>query len=174
MAQALPYDGKRHEVFDGELVMSPSPSWNHQRVAMALYRRLDAYVCAHRIGEVFMAPADIVFSERRLVVPDLFVIPRIEGEPRPQRWVRGLPLWLVAEVLSPSTARNDRLKKRIIYQDEQVAEYWIADVEARVVERWCTADDRPETVSTLLVWQPLAHIEALAIGLAQMFSEALD
>lgn len=174
MAQALPYDGKRYEVLDGELVVSPSPSWDHQRVAMALHTILRSYLSAHRIGEAFMAPADIAFSARRLVVPDLFVIPLVAGKPRPKRWESGLPLWLVTEVLSPSSARNDRLRKRVIYQDERVAEYWIVDHEARVVERWRDTDERPEIISAVLSWQPVAHIPPLAIDLVDMFREALD
>ncbi len=174
MARALPDDGKRYEVLDGELVVSPSPTWDHQRVAMAFYRYLFAYLDEHGIGEAFMAPTDIAFSSRRLVVPDLFVIPRVAGVPRPKEWEPGIPLWLIIEVLSKSTARHDRSTKRVIYQDERVTDYWIADPRARVVERWNDTDTRPEIVSTVLVWQPLAHLPPLSIDLVSLFRAAID
>ena len=50
MARALPEDGKRYEVLDGRLVVSPAPSWTHQLVVGALYSRLRAYVAEHRLG----------------------------------------------------------------------------------------------------------------------------
>ena len=74
MVRALPEDGKRHEVLDGELVVSPAPSWMHQYVVGAFFKRLDDHVAAHRLGRVLMAPADVEFSTRRLLQPDLLVV----------------------------------------------------------------------------------------------------
>ena len=61
--------------------------------------------------------------------PDVFVVPwREEGQPR--SWQDVTPLLLAVEVLSPSTARADRHRKRLIYQSQRVPEYWIVDADA--------------------------------------------
>ena len=56
------------------------------------------------------------------------------------------------EVLSPPTASRDRGSKRRIYQRAGVAQYWIVDLEARLVERWRPHDERPEICDTALSW----------------------
>lgn len=61
---------------------------------------------------------------------------------------------MVAEVLSPSTERNDRVKKRDYFMRNGVGEYWIVDLDARVVERWRPGDTRPEILTTELTWRP--------------------
>jgi Uma2 family endonuclease len=85
MVRALPDDGKRYEVLDGELLVSPAPSMNHQRVVFLLARILDGYVRKHGLGEVFIAPTDVEFSPKRLLQPDVFVIPPTPGR-RPQKF----------------------------------------------------------------------------------------
>jgi len=172
-AHALPEDGKRYEVLDGELHVTPSPTWRHQGAIESLYPRLRAYVLAHELGWAKLSPADLVFSTRRLLQPDLFVVPsRAEGEP--MSWAEVTDLLLVIEVLSPATARADRHRKRSIYQDQGVPEYWIVDLDARLVERWRPADSRAEVVSETLEWRPRADLEPLRIDLPAYFREVLE
>ena len=78
-ALALPDDGNRYEVLDGELFVTPSPTWGHQSAISAIHPVLRAYVRAHGLGWAMLSPADIVISPRRLVQPDLFVVPWREG-----------------------------------------------------------------------------------------------
>ena len=78
---------------------------------------------------------------------------------------------LIVEVLSPSTARYDRVTKRRRYQRSQVHQYWIIDLDARVIERWRPADDRPELVTGLITWQPVPEAPALAIDLDAYFAK---
>jgi Uma2 family endonuclease len=156
-ALALPDDGKRYEVVDGELLVTPAPSYTHQRAVGAMYRRLFDYVEVHRVGVALTSPADIALDDRTLVQPDVFVAPCRDGEP-PHSWQDIENLVLAVEVLSPSTARADRQIKRHRYQRHGVTEYWIVDCDGRLVERWRPADDRPELVLDLEeifreVWQ---------------------
>ncbi len=139
---ALPDDGNRYEVVDGELLVTPAPSLPHQQAVQILYERLAPFVRQHAIGSVLLSPADIELDDRTLVQPDLFVAPLIEGR-RPRSWKEIRPLLLAVEVLAPSTARADRQIKRRRYQRHGVAEYWIVDLEARLVECWTPADERP-------------------------------
>jgi len=125
MARALPDDGQRYEVLDGALFVSPAPSPHHQKAVMALLRRLDPYVRTNGLGETLPSPADIEFSSRRLVQPDVFVVP---ASAKLRDWRDVTSLLLAAEVLSPSTARADRLSKRVIYQSQQVPESGVGSV----------------------------------------------
>jgi len=171
--RALPDDGQRHEVVDGELLVTPAPSWRHQAAVGELYRRIAHYLAADRVGAAILAPADIELDPRTLVQPDLFVVPLHDGR-RPASWVEAGRLLLVVEVLSPSSARADRQVKRRRYQRAGVAEYWIVDVDGRLVERWRPGDTRPEIAGELLEWQPEGARDAFAIELPALFAEVID
>ena len=142
----LPEDGNRYEVVDGELLVTPAPSFDHQQAAGMLLIALQEYLSGRPLGVAVMSPAAIEFDPATLVQPDVFVVP-LEGGRRPKRWVDIRGLLLAIEVLSPSTARADRTTKRRRYQRAGVPEYWVVDLDARLVERWRPADERPEVLS---------------------------
>src|SRR3970040_1505123 len=101
---ALPDDGNRYELVDGELLVSPGPGLRHQRGVRALFRAIDTHVECHRLGEVLSAPSDLDLRDGQLVQPDIFVV-GYGPETRPEDWSEvGVPI-LVGAVLSPSTAR---------------------------------------------------------------------
>lgn len=169
---ALPEDGKRYELIDGELLVSPSPSWPHQWAVGALYRRVYRYLESNRVGLVTFSPADLDLKSGQLSQPDLFVAPPVGEGRTPRDWKEcGIPI-LVVEVLSPSTARYDRITKRLRYQRSGVGEYWIVDQDALVIERWRPGDERPEILDTTITWCPPGATEGLTINLAEYFREA--
>jgi len=169
-AIALPADGNRYEVLDGELFVTPAPSLMHQLALHLVERQLAPYIAEHSIGWLLHSPADLVLSSNTLVQPDLFVVPLRLGS-RPRSWSDIKELELVIEVLSPSTARADRHRKRLVYQANGVPEYWIVDVDAQCVERWRPGDERPEVLAEQLVWQPSAATEPLVLDLPSLFAE---
>ncbi len=171
--RALPDDGRRYEVVDGVLLVTPGPSWAHQNAAGALYLRLSAWLQQTGLGHVMFAPADIELDPRTLVQPDLFVVP-LESGRKPKDWNEAGALLLAVEILSPSSARADRHIKRRRYQRFGVAEYWIVDLDARVVERWWPEDTRPEILAELLNWQPTPGGPVLEINLEAFFGEVLS
>jgi Uma2 family endonuclease len=174
MVRALPEDGKRYEVLDGELFVTPAPRLLHQRAISTLYELLSPFVASVKLGELLCSPADIEFSPRRLVQPDLFVAPLVGGR-RPRDWTEIHALVLAIEVLSPSTARADRHHKRRIYMSEEVDEYWIVDLDARVIERWQRGRELADVEGETLVWQPAsASGVALTINVVQYFAGVLD
>lgn len=163
---ALPSDGNRYELIDGQLLVSPAARPLHQVACFELGKRLDAYVQAHQLGRVLPLPADLEPEPGQLTQPDVFVLPR---GPSLVRWEDApLPL-LVVEVISPSTARYDRGLKRRFYQRACVQEYWVVDLDARAVERWCPGDDRPEVLRGMLAWQPRPDVAALIFDLDDYF-----
>ena len=161
MVRALPDDGNRYEVVDGELLVTPAPAEWHQRAVAALLFELTLYARAHGDCEVLPSPADIE--------PDVFVQGLVDGRPS-VAWNTGAPLLLVVEVLSPSTARADRTTKRRRFQRARVPEYWILDLDARVIERWRPDDDRPEVLAETIAWRPEGAAEPLTIALPPLFA----
>jgi Uma2 family endonuclease len=127
----LPDDGKRYEILEGELYVTPAPSPFHQRASKRLQRMLEAYFEVRGLGEVFDAPLDVILTNRDVVQPDLVVVhvPALVTA----RAIEGPPL-LVVEVLSPSTARTDRAVKARRYAELGVRHYWIVDGQARAIE----------------------------------------
>ena len=167
---ALPEDGSRYELLDGELLVTPSPAGIHQRAVLKLYDRIAPYVRDHKLGALAISPADLDFGSGQLLQPDLFVGRIFQGR-EPIHWPEfGIPL-LIAEVLSPSTALSDRNRKRRKYQDAGVAEYWIMDLDARLIERWRPGEDRPEILTERIEWQPDRAVEPLKVDLVEYFRE---
>ncbi len=170
---ALPDDGLRHELLDGVHVVTPSPTLLHQAILREIEHCLVTALAGADGLQVFWSPADIVLGPRTLVQPDLFVVRHQPGRP-PRTWEDvGVPV-LAIEVLSPGTATRDRGAKRRAYQHAGVAEYWIVDMDARLVERWRPDDDRPEVISETLRWHPEPTAPPLDIDLQALFARVLD
>lgn len=186
----LPEDGRRYELIDGVLLvngvavpmgdlatldpaMTPSPTWTHQRAVVKLVGWLDDYVERHRIGCAFAAPADVPLAHGQLVQPDVFVVPLTAGGKAPTNWTEAGALLLAIEILSPSTARTDRVRKRVLYQRVGVPDYWIVDVDARLVERWAPDDAGPTLHTTFIDWFPAGAAEPLTLDLAAYFTSVL-
>src|ERR1043166_906252 len=168
MVLALPDDGNRYELFDGELLVTPAPSYLHQRLVMAFYHQLYTYVRAHGLGEVLVSPADVPLDGEQVAQPDLFVIPPSAVRP-PASWTDLPNPILVLEVLSPSTARHDKVTKRRTFQRNLIPEYWIADPDSRAVDRWRPTDHRPEVLDEGLTWQPSPEHPPLEIDPPALF-----
>ncbi len=125
---ALPDDGNRYEVINGRLYMSPSPNPYHQRLAGRLFLLLSALP----EGEVFTAPVDVLFPGATPVIPDLLYLRKDQADLVTRRGIEGVP-YLVAEVLSPSTAGYDRTVKLNKYASAGVEHYWIVDPASRTL-----------------------------------------
>jgi Uma2 family endonuclease len=91
----------------------------------------------------------------------------------PLRRVESSALLLAIEVLSPSTARYDRITKRRLYQELQI-EYWIVDLDARVIERWRPGDERPEMLADRIEWVVPGHAVTWTLDLEAFFAAVLD
>lgn len=172
MLDALPEDGNRYEIVDGELLVSPLPSLAHQRAALRLGELLQAY--ARRVGglEAFGTPIGVRYSHTTEVQPDVAVIPLVDGRPA-RRFEEVGRLLLAIEVLSPSTARHDRFTKRRKYLERGVPEYWVVDLDERAVERWQPGDELPVIVRDTLVWRAPENDLLCEIDLVAFFAGVL-
>jgi Uma2 family endonuclease len=124
----LPNNGKRYEIIDGELFVTPSPLQRHQLVLANLLYYLTDFVKKHNLGAVYPAPFDVVFSQYDVVEPDILYISKARASVVTEKNVQGAPD-LVVEVLSESTAKIDRTAKLKLYARYGVAEYWVIDPE---------------------------------------------
>src|SRR5688572_30750960 len=99
---ALPDDGRRYELYEGELVMTPSPRTRHQVVIGNLHVLMREHVLGRGLGEVFLSPIDVILSRITVLQPDLVYVASGRLAVVTERAIEGAPT-LVVEVLSPST-----------------------------------------------------------------------
>jgi Uma2 family endonuclease len=145
----LPNDGKRYEIIDGELFVTPSPFRPHQRAVTRLTRYLSAFAEENDLGEVFVAPFDVILSRFDVVEPDLLYVSKGRRSVLTEENVQGAPD-LVVEVLSSSTADTDRTIKLKVYARYGVEEYWIIDPEGPSAEIYRRQEKRLEYIKTLV------------------------
>jgi len=130
----MPDDGNRYEVIDGVLeLMSPSPTASHQSIAVDLCFELKQSCRSDYL--IYVAPLDVILSDTNVVQPDAIMIHRSRKHIVTSRGIEGPPD-LVVEVLSPSSQKRDRLKKRAVYEKYGVPEYWIVDPETQTLEQF--------------------------------------
>lgn len=128
----LPDDGKRYEIIDGELYVNAAPVPRHQDIVGNIYFALRIWFKANG-GKVFVAPLDVVFDEYNVVEPDVIAINPARMAILGEKNLQGAPNLLV-EVLSHGSRRNDEIRKRKLYEQRGVDEYWIVDPEIELVK----------------------------------------
>ena len=136
-----PEDGRRYELYDGEVFEIPSPTPLHQFVLGRLHLALAAYVQAHG-GSVFFAPLDIVLTDFDVVQPDLLLFTRDREHLLNLRKVTRHAPDLAIEILSPSTSRNDRGRKMRLLARHRVKEYWLVDPDGVAIEVYRLSGER--------------------------------
>ena len=165
---AAPLATPRYELVDGELLVTPSPGAPHQLAVTRLVSVLAVYLDRERVGTAITSPSDVELEAEFVTQPDLFAVPK--GEWR-RVMAEGLPireLLVAIEILSPSSSRHDRVRKRPLYQ-RHIPEYWIVDLDARLIERWMPGDDRPELLTETLSWHPPGATTAFTLDLPAYF-----
>jgi Uma2 family endonuclease len=142
----LPNDGWRYEIAEGDLLMSPAPKPKHERVQMRLYKILDAHAETHRLGEVFVAPQDVVLDQHTVLQPDLFFIAAARLSIVTELNVQGPPD-LIVEVESDSDERADWLRKLRAYDRHAIKELWHVRPGPRVVDVYRRVADHLDQVA---------------------------
>ncbi len=122
----FPDDGKRYEIIEGELHVSPAPSTLHQLISQRIETELVLQIQRQGLGYVFHAPVDVMLSSNSFVQPDIVVLKRESRSKITRRAIEGAPE-LIIEILSPFNRRTDVLTKAALYAQFGVTEYWLID-----------------------------------------------
>ena len=128
----LPESSTPMELIDGELMMSPSPIISHQQIIGRIYAIL---IGIQPLDQILLSPTDVHFDDGNVFQPDLLWFDPSQGNCVlvDGKYLHGAPD-LVVEVLSPGTAQQDMGKKRQVYEQHGVREYWLVNGAARTVE----------------------------------------
>ena len=143
---ALPDDGKRYELIDGELIELTSSTTKHQLLIIRLGSVLDALVTRLALGLVLPAPLDVLLSPTNLVQPDLIFVARERRHIVRPNLIQGAPNLLI-KILSPSTRRRDETRKRDLYAAFGVDEYWLVDPDAETIRVHALVDGQYSLVA---------------------------
>ena len=126
-------DGFRYELINGELLMSPAPSFFHQMSNSDLALFLKLYIKEHSLGWVVEAPTDVILDNYNTVQPDIIFISKENFSKIKKNAMYGAPD-LVVEIISPNSIRRDRYIKKELYEKHGVKEFWLVDIENKSVE----------------------------------------
>ena len=137
----LPDDRNRYEIIDGELVMTPAPKINHQRISGIIELQLRLFVERNDFGEVFDAPCDVFLTDKDIVQPDLLFISNKNKKIIKEDNIKGVPD-LIIEILSPTTAYYDLIEKKELYEKFGVKEYWIVDPKKQWIEVYASEEKK--------------------------------
>jgi Uma2 family endonuclease len=146
--QQIPPDRNRYEIVDGELFVTPSPITLHQRIVTNLSAHLWQHVRKHRLGEVFVAPLDVVFTFSTVLEPDVIFVSKSRRRIVGEKNLTGPPD-LVVEVVSESTASLDREIKPKQYALYGVSEFWRVDPFERTVDIFRLKEGEYELAASL-------------------------
>jgi Uma2 family endonuclease len=169
----LPDDGNRYEVIAGELYVTPAPGSLHQKVSARFFTELRVFATnQHRLGEVLYAPLDVILADGDYVQPDIVFLRKEREHLYTERGIAGPPD-LVVEVLSPSTARQDRGIKRERYARYGVPEYWIIDLDRHWVEVYRLQEDASHRTIVVdwLRWQPVEGGPVLELDVRELLAD---
>lgn len=126
-------DDKRYEILRGGLIMVPAPFTIHQRLLIRLSVIFSNFIKEKKLGEVLVAPTDVVLSEDTVVQPDMLFISKERLDIIKEAAITGSPD-LIVEIVSPSSASYDTVEKRDIYEEYGVKEYWLVFPQEKVIE----------------------------------------
>ncbi len=161
---------KRYELIEGELLRTPSPITNHQRISRRLEFILEKFITGNNLGELFDAPYDVYFDNENVVQPDLLFISKDRLHIIGEKNVHGAPD-LVIEIISENSAYRDMVQKKKLYAKFGVKEYWVVIPEGEEIEIYTLKDNtfqlykaygKDDTLESTL-------LEGLKIGLMDIF-----
>jgi Uma2 family endonuclease len=130
---ALPDDGRRYQLLEGEIDVTPTPSTRHQRISRNLEFLILLHINEHQLGALYHAPIDVILAEDTVVQPDILFVARERMSIVSERGIEAAPN-LVVEILSRRTRRTDRTTKMRLYGRAGVQECWLVDADAQTVE----------------------------------------
>jgi Uma2 family endonuclease len=129
-------DINRYELASGKIVTTPPAAWEHAKIEAKAIRLLEDFVSKHNLGTVFGSSAGYELPSGDTLEPDASFISRERWskgpQPRRGQFLKIVPT-LTVEIISPATARRDRIEKKRIYEANGVNEYWLVDPQRREI-----------------------------------------
>lgn len=127
--ERFPEDNVRRELLDGVLLVSPAPSFTHQKLAFLLSAALDD-LCPpeHEVNQNI----DVRFGERRSFAPDVLVLTAAAAH-RTERMYEPHEVILAVEIVSPTSVGMDRITKPAIYAAAGIPLYWRIETDGEIV-----------------------------------------
>ena len=135
-----PPDSGNFELLNGRIFFMASPKPSHQEISSLLNTYLGIYIISNKLGKLFAAPMDVVFSEHDTFQPDLLFITKERLNIIGENKIEGTPD-LVVEILSPSNDTNEMSYKKHIYESTGVKEYWLINVEKQTLTLYKQIDN---------------------------------
>lgn len=168
---ALPDTNRYVELSEGRLIMPPHPTRSHQIALLSLYKRMDAFVAEHDLGEVLIAPLPVRLWPGKIREPDILFMSKGHAD-RIGEKVYGVPD-IVVEVISPTTRKTDRVDKFVEYAEAGVREYWMVDPDEKAIEVYVLRENAYELLGKYGP-EEIASSEILAgfkVPVAEVFRE---
>lgn len=163
---ALPFDGKRHEIIEGEHYVNPAPNLYHQEVSRHIQFQLYTQIELQELGKVMNAPVDLQLSEHDIVQPDLVIVTKQRKHILTPTKIKGVPD-LVVEILSPSNSDHDLKTKRKLYERVGIPEYWIVLPDEHQVLQLLLVDGayagETQTTSICMKAPPHARVDLMRV-----------
>ena len=161
---------KRYELIDGELLMTPSPIPNHQRISGKLEFVVRKFVTENNLGEVFYAPCDVYLDDENVVQPDILFISKERLDIIGDKNIQSAPD-IVIEIISENSVYRDMVQKKRLYARFGVKEYWIVIPEEKEVEVYILKDEAYQLYKTFTKVDVFEapSLKGLKIGLKEIF-----
>lgn len=166
----IPDDKGRYELVNGELLMTPSPIPNHQRISGKLEFVVRKFVTENNLGEVFYAPCDVYLDDENVVQPDILFISKDRLNIIGDKNIQSAPN-LVIEIISENSVYRDMVQKKRLYARFDVKEYWIVIPEEKEVEVYILKGEAYQLYKTYTKVDILESpsLKGLKIGLKEIF-----
>lgn len=166
----IPDDKGRYELVNGELLMTPSPIPNHQRISGKLEFVVRKFVTENNLGEVFYAPCDVYLDDENVVQPDILFVSKDRLNIIGDKNIQSAPN-LVIEIISENSVYRDMVQKKRLYARFGVKEYWIVIPEEKEVEVYILKGEAYQLYKTYTKVDILESpsLKGLKIGLKEIF-----
>jgi len=134
-------EGTPIQVINNQFYMSPSPRFDHFSISKEIFIRLNTYITQNNLGEVIYAPVDVFLGDKSAVQPDIFFISNASQNLIKDDGIYGAPD-LIVEVLSPSNRNTDLVKKKALYEQFGVKEYFVVEPSDKTVPSFYLKDGK--------------------------------
>ena len=163
---AIPADGKRHEIINGDHYVNPAPNLYHQEVSRHIQFQLYTQIELNGLGKVINAPVDLQLSDHDIVQPDIVIVSTARKHILTPTKIKGVPD-LVIEILSPGNMKHDLTRKRTLYERSGIPEYWIVFPDEHQVLQLLLVDgayiEQFETQAITMKHPPHANVDLLRV-----------